>query len=62
MVVRLFNLHWLFFFLDVVLFQHIVVEVELGEKTIERSKSSRTEFTKYAMNNVSMNPPFKLIE
>ncbi|KAM7438653.1 hypothetical protein ABFA07_011865 [Porites harrisoni] len=31
---------------------HIVVEVELGEKTIERSKSSRTEFTKYAMNNL----------
>ncbi|KAJ7389165.1 hypothetical protein OS493_033251 [Desmophyllum pertusum] len=31
---------------------HIVVEVELGEKVIERSKSSRTEFTKYAMQNL----------
>ena len=32
--------------------QHIVVEVELGEKRIERLESSNTEFTKYAMKNV----------
>lgn len=37
----------LFFFL-----QHTVVEVDLGEKKYERSKSSNTEFTKYAMDNV----------
>ena len=28
------------------------MEVELGEKRIERFKSSNTEFTKYAMENV----------
>ena len=32
--------------------QHIVVEVDLGEKSVERFKSSNTEFTKYAMMNV----------
>ncbi|KAJ7378962.1 hypothetical protein OS493_019661 [Desmophyllum pertusum] len=31
---------------------HIVVEVELGEKRFERSKSSKAEFTKYAMDNI----------
>jgi len=31
---------------------HIVVEVDLGEKKIERFKSSNTEFTKYAMKNI----------
>ncbi|KAJ7378958.1 hypothetical protein OS493_019657 [Desmophyllum pertusum] len=31
---------------------HIVVEVELGEKKTERSKSSHTDFTKYAMDNI----------
>ena len=35
-----------------VFLQHIVVEVDLGEKSIERFKSSNTEFTKYAMMNV----------
>ena len=35
-------------------FQHIVVEVDLGEKTTERFKSSKAEFTKYAMMNVSL--------
>ncbi|XP_073250647.1 uncharacterized protein [Porites lutea] len=30
---------------------HIVVEVDLGEKTTERFKSSKAEFTKYAMMN-----------
>ena len=35
-------------------FQHIVVEVELGEKKTERFKSSKAEFTKYAMVNVSL--------
>ena len=40
-------------------FQHIVVEVELGEKTTERFKSSSVEFIKYAMENVSLrNIPF----
>ena len=41
-------------------FQHIVVEVDLGEKTTERFKSSKTEFTKYAMMNVSLrNIPYE---
>ena len=40
-------------FLTKNLFQHVVVEVELGEKEIQRSKSSQTEFTKYAMSNIS---------
>ncbi|XP_078382883.1 uncharacterized protein LOC144665526 [Oculina patagonica] len=31
---------------------HIVVEVDLGEKKYERSKSTNAEFTKYAMNNL----------
>lgn len=31
---------------------HIVLEAELGTKKVERYKSSLTEFTKYAMNNV----------
>ena len=35
-------------------FQHIVVEVELGKKTTKRFKSSKAEFTKYAMVNVSL--------
>ena len=35
-------------------FQHIVVEVELGEKRTERFKSSKAEFTEYAMVNVSL--------
>ena len=40
-------------------FQHIVVEVELGEKKTERFKSSQAEFTEYAMMNVSLrNMPF----
>ena len=40
-------------------FQHIVVEVELGEKITERFKSSSSEFIKYAMVNVSLrNIPF----
>ena len=33
--------------------QHIVLEAELGTKKVERYKSSLTEFTKYATNNVS---------
>ena len=37
----------------IVLFQHIAVQVDLGTKIIERYKSSSTEFTKYAMENVS---------
>ena len=28
------------------------MEVDLGEKSVERFKSSNTEFTKYAMMNV----------
>ena len=41
-------------------FQHIVVEVDLGEKTTERFKSSKAEFTKYAMMNVSLrNIPYE---
>ncbi|CAH3162231.1 unnamed protein product [Pocillopora meandrina] len=31
---------------------HIVVEVELGEKVIERSKESQTEFIKHAIQNI----------
>ena len=43
-----------------VFFQHIVVEVDLGEKTTERFKSSKAEFTKYAMMNVSLrNIPYE---
>ena len=39
-------------------FQHVVVEADLGTRTIERYKSSKAEFTKYAMENVSSNRPF----
>ena len=42
------------FVLFFVFFQHIVVEVELGEKKTERFKSSQAEFTEYAMVNVSL--------
>ena len=46
-------------FCFVFFFQHIVVEVELGEKKTERFKSSKAEFTEYAMMNVSLrNMPF----
>lgn len=31
-----------------------MVEVDLGERKTDRSKSTNSEFTKYAMNNVRM--------
>ena len=43
------------------MFQHIVVEADLGTRTIEQFKSSQTEFTKYAMENVSGNSLLSLI-
>ena len=46
------DIYKLFFFL-----QHVVVQVELGEKTTTRFKSSSTEFTKFAMENVRINNP-----
>ena len=46
----------MYLFVWILLFslQHIVSEVELGTKKIERYKSSYVDFFKYAMKNVSI--------
>lgn len=36
-------------------FQHVVVEVDIGNKVIERFEASRSEFMTYAMKNVGDN-------
>ena len=46
----------MYLFVWILLFslQHIVSEVELGTKKIERYKSSYVDFFKYAMKNLSI--------
>ena len=46
---------YLFVWILLFFLQHIVSEVELGTKKIERYKSSYVDFFKYAMKNVSIN-------
>lgn len=40
------------------LLQHVIIEVDVGTKTVEKYASSESDFVQYAMNNVSIDDEY----